>query len=111
MSRARSGERAERDVRCRRAHACLSADGSCSSQNRTSICCLELLEPSQKIELVFSASPETIRREPREHLAPSLSRQSAGPGSLRIDDPVLSLAGSLLRCPGLPLLCRGKDRK
>lgn len=23
-------------------------------------------EPSQKIELVFSASPETIRREPRE---------------------------------------------
>jgi len=37
------------------------------SQNRTSICCLELqTKPSQKIEYVFSASPETIRRKPLE---------------------------------------------
>lgn len=43
-------------------------------------------EPSQKIEFVFSASPETIRREPRES-PPSPSRSAAGPGSLRIDDP------------------------
>ena len=44
------------------AHMCLSAGGSCSLQNRTSICCLGLEEPSQMIEFVFSASPETIRR-------------------------------------------------
>jgi hypothetical protein len=31
-------------------------------QDRTSICCLGIEDPSQKIELVFSASPETIRR-------------------------------------------------
>src|SRR5207248_3721889 len=36
------------------------------SQNRTSIRCLRSGGPSQKIECVFSASPETIRREPRE---------------------------------------------
>jgi hypothetical protein len=42
------------------------------------------LEPSQKIEFVFSASPETIRREPQE-LPPSPGRSPAGPGSLRID--------------------------
>jgi hypothetical protein len=35
-------------------------------QNQTSICCLGPVGPSQKIEFVFSASPETIRREPRE---------------------------------------------
>ena len=40
--------------------------GSCRSQNRTSICCLRPGGPSQKIEFVFAASPETIRREPRE---------------------------------------------
>src|SRR5215467_773649 len=40
--------------------------GSCRWQNRTSICCLRPGGPSQKIEFVFAASPETIRREPRE---------------------------------------------
>ncbi len=40
--------------------------GSCTRQNQTSICCLRPEEPSQKMEFVFSASPETIRREPRE---------------------------------------------
>jgi hypothetical protein len=33
-----------------------------SLQDRTSICCLRPEEPSQRIEFVFSASPETIRR-------------------------------------------------
>jgi hypothetical protein len=33
-----------------------------SLQDRTSICCLRPEEPSQMIEFVFSASPETIRR-------------------------------------------------
>ena len=41
-------------------------------------------EPSQKIEFVFSASPETNRRGPPE-LPPLLGRLYAGPGSLRID--------------------------
>src|ERR1700751_2076530 len=36
------------------------------SQNRTSICCLGPCWPSQMIEFVFAASPETIRREPQE---------------------------------------------
>ena len=55
-----------------------------SLQDRTSICCLRLEEPSQMIEFVFSASPETIRREPRELALLLLSRPLAGPGSLRV---------------------------
>src|ERR1700756_980949 len=42
-------------------------------------------EPSPMIEFVFSASPETIRNEPPE-CRPSPSRQSAGPGSLRVPE-------------------------
>ena len=38
--------------------------------------------PSQKIECVFSASPETVRREPPGVSSPLLSRSVAGPGSL-----------------------------
>src|SRR5262249_39312527 len=41
-------------------------DSSCRSQNRTSICCLRPGGPSQKIEFVFAAGPETTRRQPRE---------------------------------------------
>ena len=37
-----------------------------SLQDRTSICCLRPEEPSQMIEFVFSASPETIRRGLRD---------------------------------------------
>ena len=48
------------------ARTCASRRGSCLSQNRTSIRCLRPCGPSQKIEFVFSASPETIRREPLE---------------------------------------------
>ncbi len=62
--------------------------GSCSSQNRTSICCLGPRGPSQKIELVFSASPETIRRSLGSACLLRSVGHSAGPGSLRIDDPV-----------------------
>ena len=103
MSRARSRERALRDGQVTSCAQCLSAGGSCSPQNRASICCLRPDRPSQKIESVFSASPETTRREPRENGSPPLSRQPAGPGSLRIDDPVfISSAGfyaaSLARC-------------
>jgi hypothetical protein len=36
-------------------------------QNRTSIHCLKSMRPPQKIECVFVASPETIRREPLEY--------------------------------------------
>jgi len=41
-------------------------------------------ELSQKIEFVYSASPETIRRGPRKSPS-SPSRSTAGPGSLRIE--------------------------
>ena len=37
-------------------------EGSCLTQNQTSICCLGPVWPSQKIEFVFPASPETFRR-------------------------------------------------
>ena len=52
-------------------------------QDRTSIGCLGSREPSQMIEFVFSASPETIRNEPPEH-CPFAQSASAGPGSLRV---------------------------
>jgi len=39
--------------------------GPRASQDRTSICCLGPYRPSQTIEFVFAASPETIRREPQ----------------------------------------------
>jgi hypothetical protein len=42
-----------------------------------------LCRPSQMIECVFAASPETNRSEASGDLSPSLSRQPAGPGSLR----------------------------
>ena len=64
-------------------------------------------ESSQKIEFGFSASPETIRREPQES-PPSPSRSSAGPGSLRIDNPDgFSFSGKVLRCRGSSELGRG----
>jgi hypothetical protein len=44
---------------------CLSA-WSLPAQNQTSIRCLGSQGPSQKIEFVFSASPETVRGEPQE---------------------------------------------
>src|SRR5580658_8852406 len=61
MSWARSRERAVRDIRFRRARWCLSAGGSCSRRTGHPFAASGFLEPSQKIELGFSASPETIR--------------------------------------------------
>jgi len=51
------------------------------SQNQSSISCLRLVEPSHKIELVFSASLETVVGASGVE-TPSLNRPSAGPGSL-----------------------------
>jgi hypothetical protein len=48
------------------ARTCASRRWFLLSQKRISIRCLRSEGPSQKIESVFSASPETIRREPRE---------------------------------------------
>src|SRR5271168_1233176 len=51
---------------CSARTVCLSASVPALGRTRHpfAVSCLE--EPSQKIEFVFSASPETIRREPRE---------------------------------------------
>jgi hypothetical protein len=64
--RARSRERAVRDARFRRAYICLSAGVPALRRTGHPFAVSGSEEPSQKIELVFSASPETIRREPRE---------------------------------------------
>ena len=47
-------------------NVCLSAGGSCLRRTRHLFAVSGPVGPSQKIEFVFSASPETIRREPRE---------------------------------------------
>ena len=67
MSRARSRERASRefqDVSMRT--VCLSASVPALGRTRHPFAVSDSEEPSQKIEFVFSASPEAIRREPRE---------------------------------------------
>ena|ERR1700692_2585340 len=67
VSRARSRERASQqfqDVLGRT--VCLSASVPALGRTRHPLAVSGLEGPSQKIELVFSASPETIRREPRE---------------------------------------------
>ncbi len=45
---------------------CLSASVPALGRTRHPFAVSDSEEPSQKIEFVFSASPETIRREPRE---------------------------------------------
>jgi hypothetical protein len=45
---------------------CLSADGFCPCRTRHPFAVQDSGESAQKIEFVFSASPETIRREPLE---------------------------------------------
>src|ERR1700686_964402 len=67
VSRARSRERASQrfqDVLDRT--LCLSASVPALGRTRHPLAVSGLEGPSQKIEFVFSASPETIRREPRE---------------------------------------------
>src|SRR5437667_167108 len=62
-----SEERAQPHQPASAARSCASRRWFLPSQNRTSIRCLGPRKgPSQKIESVFSASPETIRREPLE---------------------------------------------
>ena len=64
--RARSGERALHRSESSAAHVCLTADGPCFPAG-PDIHLLPLArKPSQMIECVFSASLETIRREPPE---------------------------------------------
>jgi len=64
-AQARSGERALSDAEPLSSHFCLSAvvpafaEPDIHSLSRAQ-------RPSQKIECVFSASPETVRRKPRE---------------------------------------------
>src|SRR5271168_813730 len=67
VSRARSRERASQefqDVLSRT--VCLSASVPALGRTRHPLAVSGLEGPSQKIEFVFSASPETILREPRE---------------------------------------------
>jgi len=60
-------------------------------QDQTSICCLRPCRPSQVMEFVFAANPETTRSEPQE--LPSPSPVAAGLGSLLAVD----LCDSLLQ--------------
>ncbi|MDX6462497.1 MAG: hypothetical protein QOE55_6194 [Acidobacteriaceae bacterium] len=67
VSRARSGERASQQSQdAPHAKVCLSASVPALGRTRHPFAVSDSEEPSQKIEFVFSASPETIRREPRE---------------------------------------------
>ncbi len=67
VSRARSGERANQQFQdVLRATVCLSASVPALGRTRHPFAVSGSEEPSPKIEFVFSASPETIRREPRE---------------------------------------------
>ena len=67
VSRARSGERANQQFQdVLRATVCLSASVPALGRTRHPFAVSGLEGPSPKIEFVFSASPETIRGEPRE---------------------------------------------
>jgi hypothetical protein len=67
VSRARSGERANQQFQdVLGATVCLSASVPALGRTRHPFAVSGLEGPSPKIEFVFSASPETIRREPRE---------------------------------------------
>ena len=64
--------------------------------------------PSQKIESVFAASPETIREKPPEIDSPLLSRLKARPGSLRAGNLVFLVVGAALRSGAALFLGRHK---
>src|SRR5271168_2164568 len=67
VSRACSGERANQQFQdVLRATVCLSASVPALGRTRHPFAVSGLEGPSPKIEFVFSASPETIRRETRE---------------------------------------------
>src|SRR5438128_6170762 len=61
-----SEERARRTCQSSQRARCFSAVGSCLRRTGHPFAVSGPGGPSQKIECVFSASPETIRREPRE---------------------------------------------
>jgi hypothetical protein len=77
------GARKNRSTRIRGPQLCLTADGPCLGRTGHLFAVSGLCRPSQKIECVFTASPETIRRKSPEIDSPLLSRLRAGPGSLR----------------------------
>ena len=66
MFGARSGERVFLLIRTLSTQVCLSASVPALGRTRHPFAVSGSGEPSQKIEFGFSASPETIRREPRE---------------------------------------------
>jgi hypothetical protein len=67
VSEVRSGERANQQFQdVLRATVCLSASVPALGRTRHPFAVSGLEGPSPKIEFGFSASPETIRREPRE---------------------------------------------
>src|SRR6266436_3583144 len=108
--RARSGERANQQFQdVLRATVCLSASVPALGRTRHPFAVSGLEGPSQKIEFVFSASPETIRREPREcDLLRSVGKMQE-PGSLRILHPVefnsIYAAAVLRSSTGVKSLC------
>jgi hypothetical protein len=65
-----------------RLRVCLSAGGPCSRRTGHPFAASSSEEPSQKIEFVSSARPETMRREPRE-FPPLPGRFTAAPGGVR----------------------------
>jgi hypothetical protein len=64
-------------------HVCLSAVVPAFAEPDIHWLSRALGGPSQMIECVFAASPETNRSEASGDFSPSLSRPTAGPGSLR----------------------------
>jgi hypothetical protein len=100
-SRARSRERASQefqDVLGRT--VCLPASIPALGRTRHPLAVSGLEGPSQKIEFVFSASPETIRREPRESdLLRSVGKMQdlAGCGFLHPGDSGSVYAAAVLR--------------
>jgi len=67
------------------AHMCLSAGGSCTSQNRTSICSLRLRRAVTEDWVGVLCQSRNNSERASGVWSPSHSRQRAGPGSLRIE--------------------------
>ena len=78
--RALWGARKIRSARSSQLAERLRSRGPCLCRTRHPFAVLGRCRPSQVIEFVFAASPETTRREPQEF--PSPSPVAAGPGSL-----------------------------
>ncbi len=81
-SKARSESAHTKDFRVLQLAGVPLGIGSCLRRTGHPFAVSGLERPLQKIEFVFAASPETIRREPREYDSVAQSA-TAGPGSLR----------------------------